>query len=240
MKKKEIHKINLKYMYSFSECSQCALLCTYLLDFLPTRFHTYWFFLPTKFHTYFFIPTWFPTYWFCTYYISYLPHSPPRGALLSLSSLSLGCSLRRSRCRCGRPLALRLLAVCFLCGSFLQLVKLLVHLLQFPESHKFPSEPSTFLHAAFNNAVQLWAELTSVCIFRTVSGPQGFFSSARETGRGQGQGENSGNLVSSRHREREREREREKKNIRLGCSGFAVMCWSWRNVNWWVAAGSSL
>jgi hypothetical protein len=152
-------------MYSFSQCSQLCTLCTYLLDFLPTRFHTYYF--PTHQISYLlvFLPTIFPTYWFCTYYISYLPHPlpSPGGALLSLSlSLSLGCSLRRRRRRCrrGRPLALRLLAVSSLCGSFSQLVKLLVHLLQFPEGHKSPNKPSTFLHAGFNKIMLSSCELS--------------------------------------------------------------------------------
>jgi len=149
-------------MYSFSQCSQLCTLCTYLLDFLPTRFHTYWFSYPPNF-----IPTCFPTYYISyllvLYLLYFLPTSPPplpgrRPAL----SLSLGCSLRRRRRRCrrGRPLALRLLAVSSLCGSFSQLVKLLVHLLQFPESHKSPNKPSTFLHAGFNKIMLSSCELS--------------------------------------------------------------------------------
>jgi len=87
MKKKKFTKLILKiHVFIFRVQSVCSL-CTYLLDFLPTRFHTYWFFLPTKFHTYLFscLLDFLPTC-FCTYYISYLPHSPPRGALLSLSA----------------------------------------------------------------------------------------------------------------------------------------------------------
>jgi hypothetical protein len=78
-------------MYSFSPVQAVCTLCTYLLDFLPTRFHTYWFsYLPN------FIPTCFPTYYISyllvLYLLYFLPTTPPssphrRRPALSLSRL---------------------------------------------------------------------------------------------------------------------------------------------------------